>query len=179
MRHHDKLEGGSERSRKRSRTVPAAADRNAELCTGCGKGGHLYCCDGCPRVWHAGCLHGKGGVPPKSEGEWYGPCCSRERAGVGVLPTSGQRRGTTGKEGEVRERWVRGGQEGGGEIGDVLSGVLGLHMRYVYTGKRSERSPYIAEREQSMRSRTRNEMLQGSYKDRRGICVPYQGRDPR
>ena len=37
-------DGGSERSRKQSRTVPEVGDRNAELCTGCGKGGHLYCC---------------------------------------------------------------------------------------------------------------------------------------
>ena len=86
VRHRDGLEGGSERSRKRSRTVSVTGDRNAELCTGCGKGGHLYCCDGCPRVWHAGCLHGKGGVPPKSEGRWYGPCCSQGRAGGGCAP---------------------------------------------------------------------------------------------
>ena len=178
VRHRDGLEGGSERSRKRSRTVSVTGDRNAELCTGCGKGGHLYCCDGCPRVWHAGCLHGKGGVPQKSEGRWYGPCCSQERAGVGVLPTSGQRRSTIGKErgaGTVGQ----GGQEGGSEIGDVPAGVLGLHMRYVYTGKRSERSPYIAERAKSMHNLTRNEMLQRAYKDRRGVCVPYQERDLR
>ena len=60
-----------------------------------------------------------------------------------------------------------------------FAGVLGLHMRYVYTGKRSERSPYIAERAQSMHNLTRNEMLQRSYKDRRGVCVPYQERDLR
>ena len=73
----------------------------------------------------------------------------------------------------------QGGQEGEGEIGGVLAGVRGLHMRYVYTGKRSERSPYIAERAQSMHNLTRNEMLQRSYKDRRGVCVPYQERDLR
>ena len=158
--------------------MSVTGDRNAELCTGCGKGGHLYCCDGCPRVWHAGCLHGKGGVPPKSEGQWYGPCCSQERAGVGVLPTSSQRRGTRGKERGVGTVG-QGGQEGGSEIGDVFAGVLGLHVRYVYTGKRSERSLYIAERAQSMHNLTRNEMLQRSYKDRRGVCVPYQERDLR
>ena len=68
--------------------------------------------------------------------------------------TSGQRRSTIGKErgaGTVGQ----GGQEGGSEIGDVPAGVLGLHMRYVYTGKRSERSPYIAERAKSMHNLTR------------------------
>ena len=127
---------------------------------------------------HAGCLHGKGGVPLKSEGQWYRPCCSQERAEVGVLPTSGQRRGTVGGErgaGTVG----RGSQEQLIKSGEVLTGALGLHARYVCTGKRSERSPYIAERAQSMHYLTRDEMLQRSYEDRRGVCVPYQERDLR
>ena len=74
-----------------------------------------------PAVWHAGCLHGMGGVPPKSEGEWYGPCYSQERARVGVPPTSGQRRGTIG-EGRGAGTVGQGSQEGGSEIGQQSVG---------------------------------------------------------
>ena len=58
-------------------------------------------------------------------------------------------------------------------------GTPGQQVRYVYTGRRSERSPYIAERAQSMHGLTEGEMLQRSYKDRRGVCVPYQEKDLR
>ena len=84
-----------------------------------------------------------------------------ERDRVGVPPTSGQKRGTVGK-GRGAGTVGRGSQEGGSEIGDVPAGALGLHTRYVYTGRRSERPPYIAERAQSMGSLTRDEMLQRS-----------------
>ena len=98
-----------------------------------------------------------------------------ERGRVGVPPTSGQRRGTVGKErgaGTVG----RGSQEGESEIGDILTGALGLHTRYAYTGKRSERSLYIAERAQSMHNLTRDEMLQSSYEDRREyVCLIKRG----
>ena len=99
--------------------------QNAGLCSGCGKGRHLYCCDGYPWVWHAGCLHGKGGVPLKSEGEWYRPCYSQERARVGVPPTSGQRRGTVGEEGEVQEQWVGGVKREEARQGTYLQVPLG------------------------------------------------------
>ena len=125
VRHCDGLEGGSEQLRKQSCTVPAAGDQNTKLCMGCRKGRHLYCCDGCPWVWHVGCLHGKGGVPLKSEGQWYRPCCSQERARVGVLLTSGQRRGTIGEERSRGARTVgQGSLEGGSKIGGVLTGAL-------------------------------------------------------
>ena len=58
-------------------------------------------------------------------------------------------------------------------------GTAGQQVRYAYTGRRSERSPYIAERAQSMHGLTEGEMLQRSYKDRRGVCVPYQEKDLR
>ena len=156
--------------------MPETGDRNAELCTGCGKGGHLYCCDGCPRVWHAACLQERGRVPPRSEGQWYGPCCSEEQDRVGELPASGQSRGTAGGEGSEGLR-SQGSQERGSEPGEVRIGTPGQQVRYVYTGRRSERSPYIAERAQSMHGLTRGEMLQMYYKDRRGVCVPYQEKD--
>ena len=57
----------------------------------------------------------------------------------------------------------RGSGEGGSGIGEVLTGALGLHARYVYTGKWSARSPYIAKSAHSMHSLTRDEMLQRSY----------------
>ena len=75
---------------------------------------------------------------------------------------------------EARDQWVGGVKiEGGSELGEVLTGTPGLQVRYVYTGRRPERSPYIAERAQSMHSLTRGEML------RSGVCVPYQERCPR
>jgi len=146
VRHHKGQGSGNAQPKKRSRTVPETGDQNAELCTGCGKGGHLYCCDGCPRVWHAACLQERGRVPPRSEGQWYGPCCSEEQTGVGVLPASGQSRGTAGGEGSEGLR-SQGSQERGSEPGEVRIGTPGQQVRYVYTGRRSERSPYIAERE--------------------------------
>ena len=180
VRHREGQGSGNAQPKKRSRTVPETGDRNAELCTGCGKGGHLYCCDGCPRVWHAACLQGRGWVPPRSEGQWYGPCCSEEQNGVGVLPASasGQSGGTAGEEGSEGLR-SQGSQERGSEPGEGLMGTPGQQVRYVYTGRRSERSPYIAERAQSMHGLTEGEMLQRSYKDRRGVCVPYQEKDLR
>ena len=176
VRHHKGQGSGNAQLKKRSRTVLETGDQNAELCTGCGKGGHLYCCDGCPRVWHAACLQERGRVPPRSEGQWYGPCCSEEQTGVRVLPASGQSRGTASGEGSEGLR-SQGSQERGSEPGEVRIGTPGQQVRYVYTGRRSERSPYIAERAQSMHGLTRGEMLQMYYKDRRGVCVPYQEKD--
>jgi hypothetical protein len=64
-------------------------------------------------------------------------------------------------------------------MGVVMVGAPGVPERYVYTGKKSARSPYIAERAQSMHGCTRGEMLQMYYKDRNGlgVCVLYQERD--
>ena len=70
-------------------------------------------------------------------------------------------------------------QEGGSEPGEVLIGTPGQQVRYVYTGRRSERSPYIAERAQSMHGLTRGDMLQMYHQDRRGTCVPHQEKDLR
>ena len=83
-------------------------------------------------MWGA-CMARAGHVALRKGPGWV---CSRPVAG-GEVPSIGKERGA----GTVGQ----GGQEGGSEIGDVPAGVLGLHMRYVYTGKRSERSPYIAE----------------------------------
>ena len=93
-------------------------------------------------------------------------------------PTSGQSSGTAGGEGRAGLRG-QGSQERGSEPGKGLMGTPGQQVRYVYTGRRSERSPYIAERAQSMHGLTEGEMLQRSYKDRRGVCVPYQEKDLR
>ena len=134
-------EVGMRSRKKRSRTVPETWDRNAELCTGCGKGGHLYCCGGCPRVWHAACLQGRGRVPPRSEGQWYGPCCSEGQTRVGVLPAGGQSSSTAGEEGSEGPR-NQGRQERESEPGEGLIGTPGQQVRYAYTGRRSERSPY-------------------------------------
>ena len=77
-----------------------------------------------------------------------------------------------------RGRWA-GGVKRGSELGVVLTGTSGLQGRNVYTGQRSARSPYIAERAQSMHGLTRGEMLQVYYKDRDGLRAPYQERDLR
>ena len=71
----------------------------------------------------------------------------------------------------------QGSREREGEMGVVMVGAPGVQERYVYTGKKSARSPYIAERAQSMHGCTRGEMLQRYYKDRNGVCVLYQERD--
>ena len=147
--------------------IAAVLIRAAFLCVIEDKGPGLLACESCVVSVLGPCCAGS---PPF--------CCSRERAEVGVLPTSGQRRCTAGEErgaGTVG----RGSQEGGSEIGEVLTGALGLHARYVYTGKKSERSLYIAERAQTMHYLTRDEMLQRSCKDRRGVCAPSQERDLR
>ena len=113
-----------------------------------------------------------------SEGQWYRPCCSRERTEAGVLPTSSQKRGTAGEEGGAGPVG-QGSREGGSELGEVLTGALEVQVRYAYTGKRSERSLYIAERAQSIHSLTRSGVLQMYYKDQNGACVPYQERNLR
>ena len=71
----------------------------------------------------------------------------------------------------------QGSREREGEMGVVMVGAPGVQERYVYTGKKSARSPYIAERAQSMHGCTRGEMLQMYCKDRNGVCVLYQERD--
>ena len=147
VRHHDRLEGGRDRPRKRSRTVPAAGDRNAELCTGCGKGGHLYCCDGCPQVWHAGWVLAWQG--------WGAP-----EVGRGVVRArlrSGKGQGGCAPDQWPEERYCRQGERcgnsGSGEPrgrkrdrGCTYRCSWAAYTRYMYTGKRSERSPYIAAR---------------------------------
>ena len=60
-----------------------------------------------------------------------------------------------------------------------LQVLLGCIRDMCTLEKRAERSPYIAERAQGMHNLTRDEMLQRSHKDRRGVCVPYQEKDLR
>ena len=115
---------------------------------------------------------------PTSEGVVHANLGRPQEGGCGVLPASGQSGGTAGEEGSEGLR-SQGSQERGSEPGEGLMGTPGQQVRYVYTGRRSERSPYIAERAQSMHGLTEGEMLQRSYKDRRGVCVPYQEKDLR
>ncbi|ONK58028.1 uncharacterized protein A4U43_C09F7200 [Asparagus officinalis] len=46
-------------------------DQNDDVCTRCGDGGELVCCDGCPSSYHRDCLPSED-LP---EGSWYCPHC--------------------------------------------------------------------------------------------------------
>ncbi len=50
-------------------------DQSDDVCTGCGDGGMLYCCDSCDAVWHAECVADPTLTPDASSELWYGPCC--------------------------------------------------------------------------------------------------------
>ena len=98
----------------------------------------MYCCDGCPRVWHGVCLESKGVPAPPLSGEWRGPCCSAQSSSRGTEGprTSRERPGRKSADGTTPEHTQH--QAQGGESG--------AEVRYRYTNKKSERSPYIAER---------------------------------
>ena len=146
-------EGG--RKKRRSRTAPAA-DGNAELCADCGEGGRLYCCDMCPRVWHAACIKKCGGVVPVSNGRWHGPCCAEQRRAPTSAEPAEQRRRV---EPELKEA----DKEAGAQAPDQVV------LRYEYTGKRSERSAYIAERAKLAHGLTQAGVLQLQYPGREGL----------
>ena len=156
------------RKKRRSRTAPAA-DGNAELCTGCrGEGGGLYCCDMCPRVWHTACIQKRGGVVQVPKGRWHGPCCAEQRRARQHWQC--QRSGGGGRvEPEPKEA----DKEAGAQAPD--QGVL----RYEYTGKRSERSAYIAERAKLAHGLTQAEVLQLQYPGREGLMLRYKEEDLR
>ena len=146
---------------------------------GAGKAGTYTVVMAAPGCGMRGACMARVGCPRSRKGSDTGHIALGKGPGwVCFRPVAMQRRGTIGEErgaGTVGQ----GSQEGGGEIGGVLTGAVGLHTRYVYTGKGSERSPYIAERARSMHNLTRDKVLQKSYTDRRGVCVPYQERDLR
>ena len=58
-------------------------------------------------------------------------------------------------------------------------GEPGAEARYRYTNKKSERSPYIAERAKLAHNLTEREILQLQYQNREGATVPYQKSDLR
>ena len=59
----------------------------------------------------------------------------------------------------------------------VQEGESGTEARYRYTNKKSERSPYIAERAKLAHNLTEREILQLQYQNRAGVTVPYQKSD--
>ena len=61
----------------------------------------------------------------------------------------------------------------------VQEGESGTEARYRYTNKKSERSPYIAERAKLAHNLTEREILQLQYQNRAGVTVPYQKSDLR
>ena len=133
----------------------------------------MYCCDGCPRVWHGVCLEPESkGVPaPPVSGEWRGPCCSAQSSSRGTEGprTSRERSGRKSADGTTPEHTQH--QAQGGESG--------AEARYRYTNKKSERSPYIAERAKLAHNLTEREILQLQYQNREGATVPYQKSDLR
>ena len=143
-----------------------------------GRGATFTAVMAAPECGMKGAYRAEMGCPPRSEGPWYGPCCPEGRAGSSVPLANSRRKGPTGKEGGERlAGW--GSQEGGSKLRVAQAGTSGLQEIYMYTGKRSARSVYIAERAQSMHGLTRGEMLQMYYKDRNGVRAPYQERDMR
>ena len=131
----------------------------------------MYCCDGCPRVWHGVCLESKGVPAPPVSGEWRGPCCSAQSSSRGTEGprTSRERSGCKSADGTTPEHTQH--QAQGGESG--------TEVRYRYTNKKSERSPYIAERAKLAHNLTEREILQLQYQNREGATVPYQKSDLR
>jgi hypothetical protein len=168
---HSKGQKGGSRQQRRSRTTPVGDDGNADLCAECGMGGGggvLYCSDVCPRVWHGACLESKGVPAPSVSGEWRGPCCSAQSSSVSAEGprTSRERLGRKSADGTTPEHTQH----------QVQEGESGTEARYRYTNKKSERSPYIAERAKLAHNLTEREILQLQYQNRaRGHCsVPEE-----
>ena len=86
-----------------------------------------------------------------------GPRTSRERSG---------RKSADGTTPEHTQHQAQGGESG-------------AEVRYRYTNKKSERSPYIAERAKLAHNLTEREILQLQYQNREGATVPYQKSDLR
>ena len=58
-------------------SMTIAEDAHENLCSHCGDGGELICCDGCPAVLHPACA-GEDGIPV---GEFFCVPCRRESCG--------------------------------------------------------------------------------------------------
>ena len=94
----------------------------------------------------------EGWFTPKVGGARYGPCCSGQKSEADLLPAGGRRRTKLLDPQARREgmgQWAGGIERGNESKGVVRAGTFGVQERYVYTGKKSARSPYIAERAQS------------------------------
>ena len=83
--------------------------------------------------------------------------------------TSRERSGRKSADGTTPEHTQHQAQEG----------ESGAEARYRYTNKKSERSPYIAERAKLAHNLTEREILQLQYQNRAGVTVPYQKSDLR
>ncbi|KAM0715989.1 hypothetical protein Q7P37_008503 [Cladosporium fusiforme] len=64
--------------------------RSQEFCQVCWDGGDLFCCDGCPRSYHSGCLEGDSKIRAKGIAKYYCPqhqCfdCTKKTAEAGGL----------------------------------------------------------------------------------------------
>ncbi|XP_046750522.1 bromodomain adjacent to zinc finger domain protein 1A isoform X3 [Diprion similis] len=94
-----------ETRRNRAKRIPESEDEEAELpedpdattslCSLCGNGGRVICCDGCPKVFHLECTE-----PPLKRvprGKWLCHFCLRNRRtnsihALGMLPARGRER---------------------------------------------------------------------------------------
>ncbi len=54
-------------------------DGNFDVCSVCGQGGELFCCEACPQAYHAECL---GELAPADDGNesWFCPPCAEQLA---------------------------------------------------------------------------------------------------
>lgn len=57
---------------RKNKVVSAAEDKWESICGGCGLGGDLLCCEGCPKAYHVACA----GLYTLPKGDFYCVSCS-------------------------------------------------------------------------------------------------------